>query len=254
MRTINILVIAILLACNAIVKAQDTLYIYKSGTVVAKHAVAQIDSVIFYKAQTTAPQEGTVVDIEGNVYHTVTIGMQVWMQENLKVTKYSNGDVIGTTPYDTSNISGQSTPYQWAYGGNESNVPMYGRLYTWYVTADSRNVCPSGWHVPTKVEWTTLITYLGNESGSGGKLKEAGTTHWNNPNSGADNSSGFTALPGGFRDIKQFSSLLASAYWWTSTQYNTYSGWYWAVDYNTADAASEYVIKQEGYSIRCLKN
>jgi uncharacterized protein (TIGR02145 family) len=139
----------------------------------------------------------TVTDVEGNVYNTVTIGNQTWMKENLKVTKYRDGTAIGTTTASIPNDS--SSKYQWAYNGAESNVSTYGRLYTWYAATDSRGVCPSGWHLPTNAEWTTLITYLG-ESVAGGKMKEAGTTHWISPNTGATNSSGFTALPGGYRN------------------------------------------------------
>src|SRR5688500_14669040 len=118
----------------------------------------------------------TVTDIEGNVYHTVTIGTQVWMAENLKTTKYRNGDLIGTTIPATLDISSESAPkYQWAYNGEESIVATYGRLYTWYAVTDSRNVCPTGWHVPSDAEWTTLTTYLGGESVAGDKLKENGT-------------------------------------------------------------------------------
>jgi uncharacterized protein (TIGR02145 family) len=96
--------------------------------------------------------------------------------------KYRNGDIIGTTTPATLDISSETSPkYQWAYDGNESNVATYGRLYTWYAATDSRAVCPTGWHLPTDAEWTTLTTYLGGESVAGGKLKEAGTTHWNSP-------------------------------------------------------------------------
>ena len=93
----------------------------------------------------------TVTDIDGNVYHTVTIGTQVWMVENLKTTKYRNGVAIGTTTPATLSILSESLPtkYQWAYGGNESNVAIYGRLYTWYTVTDSRNIAPTGWHVST---------------------------------------------------------------------------------------------------------
>ena len=109
----------------------------------------------------TKCQPDSVKDIDGNVYRTITIGTQVWMAENLKTTKYRNGDLIGTTTPATLVIEGESTPkYQWAYDGNESNVATYGRLYTWYVATDSRNVCPIGWHVPTDAEWTTLTDYL----------------------------------------------------------------------------------------------
>src|SRR5262245_32163336 len=103
----------------------------------------------------------TVTDIDGNVYHTVNIGTQVWMLENLKTTKYRNGDLIETTTPATLDITSESTPkYQWAYNGEENNAATYGRLYTWYAATESRNVCPSGWHVPSDVEWTTLSNFL----------------------------------------------------------------------------------------------
>ena len=112
------------------------------------------------------------------VYTTVTIGTQVWMAENLKTTKYSNGDSIGTTSPATLDISIESAPkYQWAYDGNESNVTTHGRLYTWYTVTDSRNVCPIGWHLPTDAEWSTLTTYLGGEGvAANKKLSDTGRT------------------------------------------------------------------------------
>jgi uncharacterized protein (TIGR02145 family) len=145
-------------------------------------------------------EEEDITDVDGNVYTSVTIGTQVLMVENLKTTRYRNGDLIGTTTPATKDIHAEANPkYQWAYDGNESNVVTYGRLYTWDAVTDSRNLCPTGWHVPSDAEWTTL-TYLGGESAAGGKLKEAGTAHWLAPNTGATNESGFTALPGGIRD------------------------------------------------------
>src|SRR5664280_2965928 len=121
-----------------------------------------------------------VRDGDGNLYNTITIGTQVWMAENLKATKYLNGEIIGTT---TANILEESSPkYQWAYGNDENNVPTYGRLYTWYAVTDSRSVCPTGWHVPIDTEWNALTTYLGGESVAAGKQKETGTTHWTTPN------------------------------------------------------------------------
>ena len=103
----------------------------------------------------------TISDIDGNVYKIIKLGDQWWMAENLKVTKYSNGDLIGTTIPATLDILGESTPkYQWAYDGNENNVSTYGRLYSWYAATDNRNVCPAGWHVPGDSEWTILTDYL----------------------------------------------------------------------------------------------
>lgn len=143
---------------------------------------------------------GSVSDVDGNTYKTIVIGTQTWMAENLRTTKYRNGELIGTTTPATLDISHESEPkYQWAYGGNESNVSVYGRLYTRYAVNDSRNICPAGWHIPTEEELSILVTYLGGEDVAGGKLKEVGTSHWNSPNTGATNESGFTGLPSGNR-------------------------------------------------------
>src|SRR5664280_630451 len=140
-----------------------------------------------------------VTDIDGNVYHQIIIGTQTWMVENLKTKRYRNGDVIATTIPSTLDISKEVAPkYQWAYDGDEKNVPDNGRLYTWYVLTDNRNVCPTGWHVSTDAEWTILVNFLGGDTVALGKLKEAGTLHWKNPNT-ATNESGFTALPAGNR-------------------------------------------------------
>ena len=121
----------------------------------------KILTLSFFCIGLTKCQSDSVKDIDGNAYRTITIGTQVWIVENLKTTKYCNGDLIGTTTPATLNIEDESTPkYQWAYDGNESNVATHGRLYTWYVATDSRNVCPVGWHVPSDAEWTTLTDYL----------------------------------------------------------------------------------------------
>jgi uncharacterized protein (TIGR02145 family) len=140
------------------------------------------------------------------------------MVENLKTTRYRNGDLIGTTIPDTLDITAEVAPkYQWAPNDDESNVPTYGRLYTWYAVTDTRNVCPTGWHVPLDVEWETLKSLLGGEYLAGGKLKETGTTHWETPNVGATNETGFTALPSGCRNIGYFIGFGVVSYWWCST-------------------------------------
>lgn len=118
-------------------------------------------TITFFCAGLTNCKPYSVKDIDGNAYRTITIGTQVWMAENLKTTRYRNGDLIETTTPATLDIEGERTPeYQWAYDGNESNVATYGRLYTWYVATDSRNVCPTGWHVPSDDEWIVLTDYL----------------------------------------------------------------------------------------------
>jgi uncharacterized protein (TIGR02145 family) len=203
-------------------------------------------------------QAQTVKDIDGNVYTSVTIGTQVWMVENLKTTKYRNGDLIGTTTTDTLDISLETTPkYQWAYDGNESNVNTYGRLYTWYAVMDSRNVCPTGWHVPSDAEWTTLTTYLGGKRVAGGKLKETGTTHWRSPNTGATNETGFTALPSGYRDSDgTYGDVVDYGAWWSSSERSTTDAYYRYMYRHSSSVyrRSHYSDKRNGFSVRCLRD
>lgn len=200
---------------------------------------------------------GNMTDQDGNIYKTVTIGTQIWMAENLKTTRYNNGELIGTTTPAATDISGESTPgYQWAYDGNESNVASYGRLYTWYTVNDSRNLCPTGWHVPSDAEWTILTTCLGGESVAGGKLKETGTTHWQSPNTGATNETGFTALPGGLRyQDGTFDFIGGYGYWWSSTQHDPPTTWERNIYYNFTSVLKEgYFLKTYGFSVRCIKD
>jgi M6 family metalloprotease-like protein/uncharacterized protein (TIGR02145 family) len=194
-----------------------------------------------------------VTDIDGNYYNTVTIGSQVWLAENLKTTKLNNGLDIQNV-IDAAAWSGLSTPaYRW-YDNDIHNKNIYGALYNWY-TVNTNNLCPSGWHVPSEADWTILIDYLGGQYIAGGKLKEAGTTHWQSPNVGATNESGFTALPGGTcLEDGAFINIGTSGYWWSSTedrpgvsvgrQLNYYFD---AVDFPT-------FYNQDGLSVRCVKN
>jgi uncharacterized protein (TIGR02145 family) len=142
----------------------------------------------------------TIADYNNiNAYTTVSIGNQCWMKENLRVSKYRNGEVI---PVSSDNVQwsnlnkGSRCLYE-----NDSvlfNLP-YGNLYNLYAVIDDKKLCPNGWHVPTDTEWTTLTEYLGGEIIAGGKMKTVGTAYWNDPNTGATNESGFSAVPGGFR-------------------------------------------------------
>ena len=196
-----------------------------------------------------------ITDIDGNQYETVAIGNQVWMAENLKVTHYRNGDVISHLT-DNNSWGGTSNGAYCAYNNNEDNVDTYGRLYNWYAVNDSRNIAPEGWHVPTDAEWTLLTDYLGGSNVAGGKLKEAGTEHWNSPNTGATNESGFTAFPGAFRN--DYGSYWGMGYYgifWSSTEsFSTYA-WYRHLYYGNSDVFRyNYASKQSGYSIRCVRN
>jgi uncharacterized protein (TIGR02145 family) len=204
----------------------------------------------------TAIHAQTVKDIDGNVYKTVTIGAQTWIVENLKTTRFRNGDLIGTTspPYlDISNVI-SSSQYQWAYDGKESYVATYGRLYTWYAVTDSRGVCPTGWHVATDAEWSTLTTFLGGEVVAYSKLKESGKAHWIKYDTGT-NELGFTALPGGLRNSSgSFVDIGSRGSWWSSTEQGAYDAWYRLMDYNFNSVYRHLNLKQNGLSVRCVKN
>lgn len=196
----------------------------------------------------------TVTDIDGNIYHTVTIGTQVWMVENLKTTKYRNGDLI---PKITDDIawSNQTEAYC-NYNNDANNSTTYGRLYNWYAVNDSRNIAPTGWHVSSDVEWTTLTTYLGGESVAGGKLKETGTTHWSifNP-AVTTNESGFTALPGGSRGtFGQFYDVGHGGVWWSSTESETRYAWYRSMADISYSIGRGPCAKNLGYSVRCVRD
>ena len=196
-----------------------------------------------------------ITDIDGNIYQTVTIGTQVWMAENLKTTKYRNGDLIGTTTPTTKDISTETNPkYQWACNGNDDSVSVYGRLYTWYAATDSRNVCPLGWHIPTSTEWTTLINYLGGASIAGGRMKATGTTHWQSPNTGADNFSGFAALPAGGRYFDgTFGHFSYYAQWWSATEDPVY-GISRDIIWSSGGTYGSCTGKTICFSIRCVKD
>ena len=201
-------------------------------------------------------EKGTVEDADGNVYKTIGIGSQVWMAENLKTSRYSNGDSIGTTTPATLDINDDFThKYQWAYDGDESNVDIYGRLYTWDAVTDSRNLCPTGWHVLSNEDWSVHVIYLGNPDVIGGQLKETGTAHWQSPNTGATNETGFTALPGGGRDGGgRFYRLGGGGFWWSSTGSPTDLVSYRAINHDSSNVFIYYIDNHYGFSVRCLKD
>ena len=205
-------------------------------------------------------QQGTVTDIDGNIYHTITIGTQTWTVENLKVTKYRNGDAIpnlGGYEWRTTNI-GAYCNYD-----NAQVATIYGRLYNGYAVNDPRDIAPVGWHIPSKIEWETLIQTLGIKSLIGGNLKEAGTAHWNSPNEGADNSSGFTALPGGYREkldyyTDYFSGIGRYGNWWVKdVSPSTYNLYYFSLGYSSKEAyfdGNSFRPMSYGMSVRCVKD
>jgi uncharacterized protein (TIGR02145 family) len=192
----------------------------------------------------------SIYDSEGNKYRTIEIGTQNWMAENLKSTKLNDGTDIPFVP-DVTLWSGLTTPgYCWF---NNDSVG-YGALYNWY-TVNTGKLCPEGWHVPTDEEWTILTDYLGGKSVAGGKLRETGTTHWQSPNTGATNESGFTGLPAGYRSYGGgFNSFKNYGFWWSATEWSSTGAWYRDVyyGYNSVDRSNS--NKKSGANIRCLKD
>ncbi|MFN9112117.1 MAG: FISUMP domain-containing protein, partial [Bacteroidota bacterium] len=209
----------------------------------------------------------TITDTSGNTYPTVTIGTQVWMAENLRTTKYRDGSNI---PIVTDITQWENN---WNYG-NPLQQPMmcwnnndqatytankFGALYNWYAinpsTNGNKNVCPTGWHVPTDAEWTTLTTFLGGENVAGGKMKSTGTQYWQNPNQDATNSSGWSGLPGGFRNYDGLFYVVGSfGVWWSSTEYATFEALSRDVYYDNGDVGRKIDNKTFGFSVRCLRD
>jgi uncharacterized protein (TIGR02145 family) len=198
----------------------------------------------------------TVTDVDGNVYHTVKIGTQTWMVENLKTTHYRNGDAIPNEKI-AQNWVNLATG---AYVDNPNTIDyakIYGHLYNWFAVKDARNIAPLGWHVPSDSEWATLAEFLGGKSVASDKLRESGTSHWQAPNTGATNSTGFRALPGGYRKLDggflPMNDGSIGCYWATDEYSNTKGK---ECDFNVSDPVLDFVnfAKIAGLSVRCVKD
>lgn len=249
------------------VNSQDTLYIYKDGVVLEKHAVAEIDSVIFYK---TEPNEkNTVTDIDGNVYKTVSIGAQTWMAENLGTTTYNDGTPIPNVTGEADWRNQTVGAYCWYDNDEASYKDTCGAIYNWY-TVETEKLCPAGWHVPSNGDWDMLEKFLTDNGfgygGSGNDVAKAiaHTKGWqSSPDPGqvgndqeSNNSSGFTGLRAGQRwDMAEFSNHYVN--WWTATdkQDIAYPSAYTRVlMYNQSQIISSDVYKEYGLSVRCIKD
>jgi uncharacterized protein (TIGR02145 family) len=200
----------------------------------------------------------TVSDVDGNNYNTVQIGNQCWTQSNLKVSKYRDGDNI---PTGLSNTAWENTTVgaYAIYNNDPVNDGLYGKLYNHYAVMDNRGLCPTGWHVPTDGEWTTLETFLGGYSVAGGALKSTVTQPtpggWVSPNTGATNSSGFTALPGGHRSNNGAFNFVGSYVAWWSSSLSGSNIWYRGLYSHHGDFHRGYDINRtSGGSVRCLRD
>ncbi len=205
------------------------------------------------------------LEYEGQIYSTVTIGTQCWIQENLATTKYNDGTDIPLVTNGGVWSLLTSAGYCWYNNDSATYGGTYGALYNWYAV-NTGNLCPSGWHVPTDNEWKTLEMYLGmtqaqaddmdwRGTDEGGKLKETGTTHWTSPNTGATNASGFTALPGGLRiEDGGFYHLNNLGCWWSATEYLSIAAWRRYLANSNDKIDRNPTLKGFGYSVRCLRD
>ena len=199
-------------------------------------------------------EDAIMTDIDGNEYHTVKIGQQVWMAENLRTTHYRNGDIIpgveDAAAWDEL-VSGGYCDFD----NDPSNAATFGHLYNWYAVNDTRNLCPPGWHVPTDDEWSVLVEFLGGEEVAGGKLKGTDTTFWHGPNTGATHETGFSGLPGGCRRHDgPFHYWTYYGFWWTATEEAPELVLYRSLVFDTPAIFRNHYGKDYGLSVRCVKD
>jgi uncharacterized protein (TIGR02145 family) len=232
--------------------AQTIMNIHKNNSTVLQIPINTIDSITYNSGIVTTPGAG--VTYNGYTYSSIVLGNgQEWMAENLRTTSYSNGDpipnVIDATQW------GNLTSGAYAYYNNDSQYETpYGNLYNWYTVNDSRNLCPTGWHVPSDTEWSVLTDYLGGETIAGGKMKSLSTQYWASPNANATNEINFSGLPGGNRTDFGFNYIGYYGYWWSSTEYTSGVSWFRQLSYNDVNVGRNAQYKDHGISVRCLKD
>ncbi|MBL7749255.1 MAG: fibrobacter succinogenes major paralogous domain-containing protein [Chitinophagaceae bacterium] len=202
-----------------------------------------------------------IKDADGNVYHEIKIGTQTWLLENLRTTKFRNGDAIPNVT-DFTQWKNSSTAAYCNFNNDASVTAKEGRLYNWFAVTDSRGICPPGYHIPTREEWQTLRDYLGGESVAGGKMKSTGEEYWTG-NTGATNESGFTGIGAGVRNTalyadQDFQHRKTLGLMWSSTGIeppgNVNAAWYFHLQYNMAQGSLSFLEKTCGISVRCIKD
>ncbi len=221
------------------------------GNQVSFTTTAGIPSIVFNSSLTY----GTVTDIDGNIYKTIQIGGQTWMAENLRTTTYNDNTAIPNVT-NFSNWDTLTTPgYCWYFNDASTYKAVYGALYNWYA-ANTGKLCPTGWHVPSLDDFNALETYLGGADVAGGKMKETGTAHWQTPNGDATNESGFTGLPGEFRDITVNFAAYPGVYgeWWSTTFQDQVNATSLTLFYNDGSFNLSGAPEDQGLSVRCIKN
>lgn len=198
-----------------------------------------------------------VLDVNANRYRIVSIGAQCWMADNLRVTKFNDGTPIQKLEADTSWATVTDPAYCWPEDMGSNGNP-YGALYNWYtvdpVSNGNKNVCPIGWHVPLQQELLDLVNFLGGESVAGNPLKETGNVHFMEGNENATNLSGFTAIPGGYRQGTVYNEFEYYAWYWSASASNSTSSYHMDIEYDGDYAKINTITKTDGNSIRCIKD
>jgi uncharacterized protein (TIGR02145 family) len=253
----NTTVLACLFFAIYAIKAQTIIIIYQTNGTVLQIPVNTVDSITYSGTGGSGivSNPGPGVTFNGYTYSTVILGNgQEWMAENLRTTSYANGDPIPNVTNGTQWVNLSSGA--WCHNNNNTQYENpYGKLYNWYAVGDARKICPNGWHVPSDIEWNTLVNYLGGDSVAGGKMKSTGTQYWLSPNANATNESGFSGLPGGIRDyFSLFNYLGYYTYWWSTTVFNMNDAGYSGLDYSSGLVMTGSFYKESGLSVRCLRD
>jgi uncharacterized protein (TIGR02145 family) len=280
-----LLILITILSYSGIYAQNDSIYFWKNGQLLAQRSIKTVDlDSITFKRPPVNPNGiniagPNVTDTDGNVYQSVTNCGLTFTKQNLNVSRYSDGTPIPQVQNQSqwANL----TTGAWCYYNNDpANGAVYGKLYNWYAVAGiydaasaanpalRKKLAPTGWHVPTDGEWSSLINCLDpNADGgitfpntAGGKMKsigtiQAGTGLWQSPNTAATNESGFTGLPAGFRYSNGgFTSIGSFGVWWSSSEYNTANAWYRYLNYDDGGAGRNFYNKTYGFSLRCLRD
>ena len=216
-------------------------------------------------------QDAVLIDVDSNLYPTISyyindsIYYQTWMQKNLTVSHYRNGDTIPEVSDSATWANLTTGGWCWYNNDSATYASTYGKLYNWYAVNDSRGLAPEGWEIPLKSTWDSLVKFIDNTTdttqgsvnygvSAGGPMKQIGTSLWRNPNRGASNTSGFSGLPGGCRtEGSSFIDNRVYGVWWSKTEYSNDYAWFIFLGYDYLQVGRSNNLKKKGFSVRCVK-
>ena len=252
----KIILSALLSLTALVINAQDSLYIYKGGTQTHKISISEIDSITFSSSVDTSKME--VTDVDGNIYKTVKIGNQVWMAENLRVSRYNDGTKLYNVEDNTVWGSIAGGAYCWYNNDSSTYNLKYGKLYNGYVMNNSKNICPAGWHKPLTTEIDELISFAGGTAVAGGKLKQVGHENWKFLNADASDDFGFSAVGSGYRQAGSYKSTEQFLFFGVEMGNSQPVAAYYSFESSSAGVSKSSFgpagVTSLGCSIRCLKD